>query len=692
MKRKVPKKNISGDIADIRKSDGNQSFGKKSLPPPDSWIDEKTTSEFLKEGDTKAIKDFAQDDFQARKKSPLKKILLILIFPLLAAVLLWGAGVYAKWNNLINYFNSAGGELGRFLDKNEINPTNGAGRAGAGQFGVLDLVRTKAVWENAGSVYLNFQNFSVAGIGLVQELNALNEKWPTLLLSGGGRELIAHLRETKNYLESMSEANNKLSSLNLGFENFLTGSRDSSLSLQIDFGRFNDFLGTLINWLSSDGERHILILFENSSELRPGGGFIGSYADMIFSGGSVKSIEVHDINDADRKLEKNIVPPKPLQAIEKSWTIANSNWFLDFPLSASKALQLMEESKMYAGRISFDGVVAISPKVVSDILKLTGPVELKERGLTINKDNFLMEIQNEVQAAQAKGVPSKKILSELVPEFISKLNSFKPDNNKLATEKFNEWVNDKDLIIYFKDSEIESFLDFYGASGKIFNPPSDFNGDYLAVPTANIGGGKSDLFMKQNIFFRTQLNSDGTAADHLEISRRHNAGKKDQWWYRLPNESYIQVFTPADSSLSNFTGGWDRKIIPKINYAKSGYKTDELVAEIESTLKKNFNYPLVDEFNESGKKVFGFWSKTDPGQTSKISLDYSVNLFSPAAVGQKYQFVFEKQPGSGASYAFEIYAPVGFFWQESNSPVFEYETDDPNGRITFVLTIEKEKN
>ncbi len=693
MKRKVPKKNISSRIADIISPARKHEKAKEPELASDSWVSEKTKEEFLEINDgPSGIR--AGNRVIKKGKSVVKKILPAFLFLFLGALLLLGAGAYVKWSSALKYFNSAGGEINSFINKN--NQQGNSSSSADAQLNFFDIAKTKALWENVGSVYSGFQSFSVSGLGLIDELNVLGGSWPTLLLHDGGRELIGHLGKVRTYLESIGEANAKLSSLNIGLDTFLSQKYGSPLTIQLGFKHIDSFLGALINWLSSEGDRHILVLFENSSELRPGGGFIGSYADVVFSGGSIKSIEVHDINNADRRLQANIVPPKALQVIQKGWTIANSNWFFDSSVSAAKTIQLMEESKMYAegtvsaGSATFDGVIAVSPKVVSDILEITGPIDLPDRKLTVNKDNFMTEIQNEVQAAQAKGVPSKKILAELMPGLLSKLDSLKTGDNRLAAEKMNEWVTNKDMIAYFKDADIQNFLDFYGASGKVFEIPSDFNGDYLAVPSANIGGGKSDLFIDQKVFFKTQLNSNGTANDHLEISRKHTAGKNEQWWYKLPNESYLQIFTLPDASLLNFSGGWDRKVVPKINYARSGYDVDAAIKEMESTLKKNFNFPMVDEFKESGKKVFGVWVKTDAGQTSTISIDYSTHLFSPPSDGQKYQFVFEKQSGSSGAYHFEIYAPVGFSWVETNSPLLEYDTTNPPGRLMFNLTLKRD--
>ncbi len=689
MKQRVPKKNISGDISDIKKSVGASDFSRRNLAS-DKVISEKASSDFFKSGSGSRVQGPLSPFIPEKPGFPLKKFILLPIFLVLAVLLLWGAGVYAKWSNLVHYFNSTDSQMSGFLGKPDgVSLQNDS--SSTEKFTLFDLMKNKSLWGNAGSVYSGFHDFSAAGMGLLQEADTLGKEWPKFIFKGGGQEFVAHLAKAREYLSLMSDADSRLNSFNLGLGDFLMSEYGSPLSFRMSFQRFDNFLAALIKLMSSESDVHILVLFENSSEMRPGGGFIGSYGDAIFAGGSLKSFEVHDINDADREFAANIVPPRQLQAIEKGWAIADSNWFFDYPLSAAKTADFMEQSGLYSGKVSFAGVVAISPKVVADVLDITGPVELPGRNLTITKDNFITEVQKEVQSAQASGTPSKKIISEIAPVILSRFASFDPGKNDDLMKKINGWVYGKYLAAYFKDSDIESFIDFYGISGRMFQLPSDFNGDYLAVSSANIGSGKSDIFIKQKVFFRTQLNLDGTAGNHIEISRENTAGSKDPWWYRSPNESYVQIFAPPDASLSGFTGGLNKKIVPKADYAK-GYLSDSLVTEIESTLSRNFNYPLVDEFRESGKKVFGTWVKTAPGQTSNITADYSIHLFSAPAGGQKYQFVMDKQTGSSGSYSFEIYAPVGFYWEESNLPVFEYNTSEPQGRTVLDLTLQKQKD
>ncbi|MBI4086184.1 MAG: DUF4012 domain-containing protein [Candidatus Liptonbacteria bacterium] len=697
MKRKVPKKNISQRIADIEKRDGK---GYRRIPPGvffDDSIKGEAAQRFLKNGGSENRGKEISRDSASFKTVPLKKFFIAFLVSSLFIVGWFGFQTYKKWNNALTLFSSAGERLGKFTGAAEqegLNKTDGQKSFLDG----FDFAKVKILFGGAGDAYGSFQAISAAALDLAGELDILQNEWPNFIFGNKGEQLIGHLKKIKSDLAAVSEADKKLAAARVDLGSFFSDAGGSQLSLQYDITRIGNFLDALLRWLESANEHHILVLFQNSSEIRPGGGFLGSYADVILKNGNIENIEAHDINDADRELDAKIVPPKPLQAIVTRWRAADANWFFDYSLSSKKIIQFMEASKKYgAGSIKFDGAIAISPKVVSDMLALTGPVQLAGRTAAIDKDNFLFEIQKEVQAGQAPSAGSglgqsktpKKILEELTPVLLDKLVELQSNEKKMLFQKFGEWLAGKDLALYFKEPAFQTFFDFYNVSGKVFELPKNFNGDYLAVVNANIGGGKTDLFIKQKVFFKTQLNLDGTASDHLAITREHQGNKSNSWWYRLQNQNYLEVFTLPGAALSNFGGGWDRKIYPKINYKTSGYEVDPLVAQIESGMKKDFNFPLVSVFEESGKNVFAIWVKTDAGKTSVISFDYKVRLFAPPGDSQSYQFVFEKQAGSTGEYQFELYAPVGFRWKENNLPVFEYKTDNPSGRLNINLTFEK---
>ena len=93
---------------------------------------------------------------------------------------------------------------------------------------------------------------------------------------------------------------------------------------------------------------HILVMLQNPSEIRPAGGFLGSYADVTIASGTITDISVHDIADVDMAFTQKIVPPKPLQLEVARLRPADANWFFDFPSSASKTISFFNESSLYS--------------------------------------------------------------------------------------------------------------------------------------------------------------------------------------------------------------------------------------------------------------------------------------------------------------------------------------------------------
>ena len=251
-----------------------------------------------------------------------------------------------------------------------------------------------------------------------------------------------------------------------------------------------------------------------------------------------------------------------------------------------------------------------------------------------------------------------------------------------------DWIGSKDIMLYSKNPVFENFFETYGAAGTVAELPQDFEGDYLAIVDANIVGQKSDLYIAQNVNLESQINADGTVNDSISISRKHNGNQSPYWWYSATNQDYLQLFVPDGSTLSNESGAVKKTVYAPVAYVKNGYSTDPMVSAIELTQKDIFGYP-VSLHEESGKEVFAAWVRVAAGSTTTVSFDYSHRLFIAPVDGTSYQFIFEKQAGVARHYKFEIVAPVGFQFAENGLPSYDYESDDPPGRLVINLTLQK---
>jgi hypothetical protein len=484
----------------------------------------------------------------------------------------------------------------------------------------------------------------------------------------------AFLGSLDRLIGMVSSINNKAALLrNIASKFGLAGKISSDyLDMQSGLYTVKDGLDGLKEVLQ--GDVHLAFVFENVSEIRPAGGFNGSYADAAIKSGKIESFAVNDIFYPDQYFEEKIVPPKPLQLIAKSWGARDANWFFDFPSSAEKLISFLNGSSIYADSgIEFQGVVAINSRAVEKILKICGPIELLEYKLTLDENNFLTEIQEEVSINSAsKGSARKQILKVLAPKIVEKIKSLDEDQkNELIASVFESFA-DKDIRIYFKNNKLETAAVSLGLAGEIYNLSDSDYADYLAVANANINGGKTDIFMTQAIFLKSELMTDGAIKNNLQITRTHNGQNQKLSFYRAVNQNYIQVLVPKDAKALKVTGKTVKTITPKVNYAKSGYDKDPDVEIFESGF-------------QSGKKTLGYWLDVNPGKTGKLVVSYE----EQSMIRDRFKFVYEKQSGVESAFKYELSAPAGFIFKETGTSTFIYESEDPPKRLIIDLSLKQ---
>lgn len=557
-----------------------------------------------------------------------------------------------------------------------------------------------SLFQGGAHTISSFGNLATELASFSGDLGALQADGFVFATTGQGSAFINDLSSLRDTMRAISSSSNALSAA-VPVTGISTIGSDAStyLALQSQLADAGSFLNSLIPWLSAPQPHHLLVFLDNPSEIRPGGGFLGSYADVTLANGNVTDISVHDIADADLAFHPNIVPPKQLQLIVTHWRPADANWFFDFPTSASKTIQFFEQSDLYAATgtatttAPIDGAIAVTPQIVSDLLSLTGPVSIGKPATTFTADNFLVQIQKIVQQGQATDVTyPKQVLRDLSAAIFADLASSTASEQAALFADAGNWITDRDVMAYFTDPALENFADEYGASGAVYELPQKFNGDYLGVVDANVGGGKSDLYVSSTVQYTAEINADGTLTGHVVVTRTDNANKSPYWWYKTTNQDYFELFVPIGTALTNESGGVVKNITPPVNYARSGYSTDPLVASIEASTTPLFSYPAVSTHAESGKAVFATWSTVKPGASTKLTFDYSHQLFLPPDVGVQYQFVFDKQAGTSREYKIEIDAPLGYVFAENNLASFTYDSakDGPMpGRLTVNLTLEK---
>jgi hypothetical protein len=224
----------------------------------------------------------------------------------------------------------------------------------------------------------------------------------------------------------------------------------------------------------------------------------------------------------------------------------------------------------------------------------------------------------------------------------------------------------------------------------VYQLPQDFWGTYLAVVNANIAGGKSDAFIRQEIKATIDIDVSGNIFTNVVVEKNHTGGKeKDPWWNKT-NVNYTQIYTTPNSNLVLASGNTSHEKTMDIDYKNGNYTENETLKKIEdtTTFLPDYNIWRMQAF---GKYVFATWWEIPAGKTKELNVRYHTpaNKYDTIVSGKTYTFVFDKQSGVNTGLTVSVTAPLKYKWKETGNSVFTYTNPSPEKRVMFTLTLEK---
>jgi len=423
------------------------------------------------------------------------------------------------------------------------------------------------------------------------------------------------------------------------------------------------FLGDshiFVDLLGGNGPRKYLFLFQNNSEMRATGGFIGSYGLLDISNGHVKKFFIDGIFNPDGQLSDKVVPPLPIQKISAAWSMHDSNWFPDFPTSAQKAISFYEKT----GGPTADGVISLTPTLMQKLLRITGPIEMPEYDVTLDADNFieLTQYKVEVDYDKQENKP-KKILADLAPLLLEKLLSTSDLKKLSATaQAFVEGLNEKHILLYSQDKELEDIISAQGWAGKILPTEKD----YVSVINTNINGFKTDAVVEEKIEHQTEIQADGSIIDTVKITRKHNGGNSQYEWLNKVNSDYLRVYVPMGSKLLEASGQTREINTPALDYNSLGFKRDEDVQKEENNITIDPSSG-TRVYQEEGKTVFANWVYVSPQESVTLTYKYllpmrlfQINTNNSQKI-DSYSLLAQKQSGSiGSLFSSSVTYPESY--------------------------------
>jgi len=457
----------------------------------------------------------------------------------------------------------------------------------------------------------------------------------------------------------------------------------------------NDMLKKAKIFLGFDYDKRYLLVFQNNTELRASGGFIGSYAIIDFSEGAIKNLEVPSGGSYDTEggMFEKFLAPEPLHLVNPYWHFWDANWWSDWPSSAKKLEYFLEKSS----GPSVDGVISFTPTVLEKFLDIFGTIDLGDKyNLQIDSDNFFDIVQtfseekpknhpdyrenpyiknidiaintdkslladNSISSSidnEDLNVKPKEIIGDLLRAIIEQFS------NKLNKELFLSLIktaessfSEKQALLYFNDDDLQEKIKEYKWDGRV--EETDY--DYLEIVHTNIAGAKSDKKINDQVILDSIVLPDGSIENTLKIKRVHT-GIKSERFVGQRNVDWLRVYVPFGAELISANGfvSPDEKYFSEASFDAI---IDNDIARGEGAAMTSIKNG-TKVYHELGKTVFANWLMVDAGKSITIELKYrlpfkfeakkELQTFSSKAINflnrnanalVPFSFLWQKQPG-----------------------------------------------
>ena len=302
----------------------------------------------------------------------------------------------------------------------------------------------------------------------------------------------------------------------------------------------------------------------DSTELRPGGGFVGSYGIVTITGGRLVSAPITDTTLLDHPFELaggKIALPSTYSWFDlvSNWSLRDSNLSADFPTNARYAEQNYQQE---GGKDTFLGVIAITPTLIQRVLDITGSIQVPEYHETVTAKNLISLIHTYQlgQGHESGYIPSsdgyssqrKHFTALLAKNLLDRVKTIMPTMMPRFLQLMKDAIGGKDLQIYFNSSQVESLLHSYSLDSSI-QPTSD---DGLMVVNANIGVTKANLYIVSKLIDQVTIDTQGNAVHHTSIN--YSWTIPGPYFGHSTYRDYVQIYAPLNSNLQS-QQGWQSR-------------------------------------------------------------------------------------------------------------------------------------
>ncbi len=354
--------------------------------------------------------------------------------------------------------------------------------------------------------------------------------------------------------------------------------------------------------IGSEGKKSYLLVLQNNNELRPTGGFIGSFAKVEFEGGKLRKLETNDVYNIDGALKEHVEPPKEIKEdlSQKDWFLRDSNWEPDFPTAARQIEWFY--NKETGERV--EGVIALDISAMENLLSVIGGLDVADYNEKITADNLFEKAVAHSESDFFPGSQAKKsFLTALSNQLFNKLFFLPNQNWPGIVEALGTSLDTKHMLVYLNNPNMFSYMASQNWAGVLTRAGESKLGemqDFLAVVEANLGANKANYYLERNYHLNTTVGKQGELFHRLKINYINRSPSS-----AFPAGVYknrLRIYLPLGTKLTRAVWGETEvttRATPFVDYGRSGYSILlELSPKEEKTLILDYQLPSSLNFKD----------------------------------------------------------------------------------------------
>jgi hypothetical protein len=269
-------------------------------------------------------------------------------------------------------------------------------------------------------------------------------------------------------------------------------------------------------WGPASSARYFLA-FQNPAELRGTGGLIGEYGILESSPKGPHLSQVAPYSELDQRVRDGVALGANLPQRFERFPVSSTFWAVNVPAHLPTVGETMVRLYRNATGQRLDGVIALDPIALAEILRVSGPVTAD--GTTLDAGNVadqtLVRAYIRYERDQAA---RKRFLEDVAKQTMVAFQRTLPSRPIDLIKGLAKAARGRHLQVYSTDPDAERALLGIGIAGSTVAPAE---GDYLMPISVNTAGNKLDAFLERRLRYQVRLQADGGARANAALVLRN---------------------------------------------------------------------------------------------------------------------------------------------------------------------------